>query len=159
MGLTTTTRKMFTQNGNIMCTAKSSMGGKKKWNGNACNNLKSIYNSYNLNHNNYNRYVTYSKMRRKLITIYNDLNISFPHSNPKLKKYKNTLSTVLYIKSIGLYYIHIGGTSIFIKIPPVTSDYLEHGKAISNKASAQRAGAYKVAKEVVRMGASITKPP
>ena len=158
MGLTTTTRTMFTQNGNTMCTAKSSMGGKKKWNGNDCNNLKSIYNSYKLNHNKYNLAVTYSKMRRKLNIIYKDLKIPFPLNNPTLKKYKNTLSSVIHIKSKGLYYIHIGGTYTFIKIPPVSNDYLNTGKDMLNKAGAQRNAVYKVGKEAVRMAGAVVKP-
>lgn len=159
MGLTTTTRKMFTKNGNTMCTAKSSMGGEKKWNGgNACNNLKSIYNSYNLNINTYNRKVNYSKTRRKLITIYNDLNIPFPLNNPTLKKYKNTLSTVLHIKSKKLYYIHVGGTYIFIKIPPVSKAYLNTGKNTLNNAGEQRSAMLKVGKEAMRMAGAVAKP-
>jgi hypothetical protein len=141
-----------------MCTAKSSMGGKKKWNGNACNNLKSIYNSYKLNHNKYNQDVTEAKTLRKLNTIYNDLNIPFPLDNTILKKYKDTLSTVIHIKSKGLYYIHIGGTYTFIKIPPVTKAYLNTGKDVLNKAGAQRSAVYKVGKEAVRMAGAVGKP-
>ena len=158
MGLTTTTRKMFTKNGNIMCTATSSLGGKKKWNGNACNNLESIYNSYKLNNNIYNRIVNFSKTRRKLIAIYNDLNIPFPLDNPTLKKYKNTLSTVLHIKSEKLYYIHVGGTYIFIKIPPVSEAYLKTGKDTLNNAGKQRSAVLKVGKEAMRMAGAVAKP-
>ena len=158
MGLTTTTRKMFTKNGNTVCTAKSSMGGKKKWNGDDCNNLKTIYNSYKLNHNNYNRKVVHSKTRRKLITIYNDLNIPFPHSNPTLKKYTNTPSSILHIKSKKLYYIHVGGTYIFIKIPPVSKDYLNTGKNTLNEAGEQRSAVLKVGKEAMRMAGAVVNP-
>lgn len=155
MGITTTTRKMFTKNGNSMCTATSRLGGKKKWVGSACNNLKSIYNSYNLNHNMYIRNVVYSKTLRKLITIYSDLKIPFPYNNPLLKKYINTRSTILHIKSENLYYIHIGGTYIFIKIPPVSIAYLKTGNATLKKGAAQRNITYNTLKGVARLGATV----
>jgi hypothetical protein len=134
------------------------MGGKKKWNGNACNNLKSIYNSYKLNHNKYNRGVTNSKTRRQLNTIYNDLNIPFPIDNTTLKKYKDTLSTVIHIKSKGLYYIHIGGTYTFIKIPPVTNAYLNTGKDVLNKAGAQRQRVRNMATGAGRLAGAVVNP-
>jgi len=157
MGLTSTTRTMLRNNGSTMCTATSKFGGKKKWNGEDCKYLKYIYNSYNLNTENYNIDVKYSKTLRNLDTIYADLNIPFP-DNTFLKKYMKKRSTILHIKSKNLYYIHIGGTYIFIKIPPVSSEYLKHGTNALNRAGGQRRAVYNTAKGTMRFATSTVNP-